>query len=322
MKYAGDSGDPYLDRDTGVLRNLLGIKDQAGLDKAESSLSFLRTNELREQAVKGKFDLAHLQEIHRRLFGDVYDWAGQIRQVEIQKGSTAFARQMAIESAARQLFGLLAKERYLQGLDAELFSQRAGHYLGEINVLHPFREGNGRTQREFIGQLAQAAGHRVDWSGISQEYMTQASIDAYNGNSSGLAGLIRAGMAAAVLLTDEDRSIPMKQRLLVMNGQRLVQSEHGGQWATDKVEKAGTIKPGIYNIHLSAQADKTKSHDGVILHADKGSVYQQVGKDFVKHDRANFDKAPEIGSNSSIKYEGDKAVVAPSSIKLGRGLSR
>jgi cell filamentation protein len=195
MKYAGDSGDPYLDKDTGVLRNLLGIKDQAGLDKAESSLSFLRANEMREQAVKGKFDLAHLQEIHRRLFGDVYDWAGQIRQVEIQKGSTAFARQMAIESAARQLFGQLAKERHLQGLDADLFSQRAGHYLGEINVLHPFREGNGRTQREFIGQLAQAAGHSIDWSGVSQEDMTQASIEAYNGDSSGLAGLIRAGMA-------------------------------------------------------------------------------------------------------------------------------
>lgn len=114
----------------------------------------------------------------------------------------------------------------------------------------------------------------------------------------------------------------MKQRLLVMNGQRLVQREQGGEWATDKVEKAGAIKPGIYNIHLSTQADKTKSHDGVILHADSQSVYQQVGKNFIKHDRESFDKVPEIGSNSSIKYEGEKATAAPSSIKLGRGLSR
>lgn len=78
MKYAGDRGDPYLDSETGVLRNLLGIKEQGGLDKAESTLSFLRASELREQPVKGKFDLAHLQRIHKRLFGDVYDWAGQI----------------------------------------------------------------------------------------------------------------------------------------------------------------------------------------------------------------------------------------------------
>lgn len=113
----------------------------------------------------------------------------------------------------------------------------------------------------------------------------------------------------------------MKQRLLVMNGQRLVQSEQGGQWNTDKVDKAGTIKPGIYNIHLSAQADKEKTLDGVIIYADRDHVYQQVAKNLVKHDRINFDKVPEIGSNSSIKYEGDKAKVSPSSIKLGRGIS-
>jgi hypothetical protein len=114
----------------------------------------------------------------------------------------------------------------------------------------------------------------------------------------------------------------IKQRLLVMNGQRLVQSEQDGQWHTDKVEKAGMIKPGIYNIHLSVQADKTKTYDGVILYVDKNNVYQQVGKSFFKHDRTAFDKAPEIGSNSCIKYDNDKAIVSPSSIKLERGLSR
>ncbi|MFN9709008.1 MAG: KfrB domain-containing protein [Burkholderiales bacterium] len=113
----------------------------------------------------------------------------------------------------------------------------------------------------------------------------------------------------------------MKQRLLVMNGQRLVQSEQGGQWNTDKVEKAGAVKPGIYNIHLSSQAEKSKTHDGVIVHADKEHVYQQVGKNFVKHDRSGFDKVPDIGSNSSIRYEGDKAVVNASAVKLGRKLS-
>lgn len=113
----------------------------------------------------------------------------------------------------------------------------------------------------------------------------------------------------------------MKQRLLVMNGQRLVQSEQGGQWNTDKVEKAGSVKPGIYNIHLSSQADKSKAHDGVIVHADKDHVYQQVGKNFVMHNRADFDKLPEIGANSSVKYDSGKAVVTASSIKLGRGIS-
>lgn len=195
MKYAGDSGDPYLNKESGVLRNLLGLKDQAGLDKAESSLSFLRTSEMRERPVKGEFDLAHLQEIHKRLFGDVYDWAGQIRQVEIRKGNTAFALQTAIEGAARQLFALLAQEQQLHGLNIDKFSARAGHYLGEINVLHPFREGNGRTQREFMGQLAEASGYKIDWSVTGQADMIRASIEAYNGDSSGLARLIRAGIS-------------------------------------------------------------------------------------------------------------------------------
>ena len=114
----------------------------------------------------------------------------------------------------------------------------------------------------------------------------------------------------------------MKQRVLVMNGQKLIQSENSGQWATDKVEKAGTIKPGIYNIHLSTDADKTKNYEGIVLHADKANVYQQVGKNFIKHDRELFDKVPVIGSASSIKYDGNKAVVTSSSIKQGRGLSR
>lgn len=194
MKYAGERGDPYLDKETGVLRNLLGIKDQAELDSAESSLSFLRASQLRELPIQGGFDLAHLQAIHKRLFGDVYDWAGQVRQVEIQRGDTVFARQLAIEGAARQLFGQLALEQRLSGLDADRFGERAGYFLGEINVLHPFREGNGRTQREFISQLARSTGRRIDWTGVSQAEMTSASIAAYRGDPSALAGIVRAGL--------------------------------------------------------------------------------------------------------------------------------
>lgn len=194
MRYSGQDGDPYLDPRTGILRNLLGIEDQATLDRAESSLSFLQAAKLLEQPVSGNFDLAHLQLIHRRLFGDVYDWAGEIRQGEIQKGDTIFARYLMIDSAARRLFGQLADEDHLRGLDQNEFSQRSAFYLGEINVLHPFREGNGRTQREFIGQLAREAGHNIEWTGIQQTEMIQASIDAYNGNSEGLARIIRRGL--------------------------------------------------------------------------------------------------------------------------------
>jgi hypothetical protein len=114
----------------------------------------------------------------------------------------------------------------------------------------------------------------------------------------------------------------MKQRLLVMNGQKILQHEQEGRWLNDKVEKAGLLKPGIYNLYLASQADKTRIHDGVILHADKDNVFQQVGKSVVKHDPADFGTTPAVGSNCSITYDQDKAIVLAASHSLSRGVSR
>lgn len=114
----------------------------------------------------------------------------------------------------------------------------------------------------------------------------------------------------------------MKQRLLVMNGQKLLQSEHAGQWQVDKVERAGTLKPGIYNIYLAAPADKASAHVGVVLHADAEFVYQHVGKTFVRHERSSFDQVPAFGNHVSIRYEHSQAVVTAAGLKLGRKLSR
>ena len=114
----------------------------------------------------------------------------------------------------------------------------------------------------------------------------------------------------------------MKYRLLVMNGQRIVQTEQGGQWQNDKVDKAGLVKPGIYNIHLADQADKSQTYQGTIIHADRESVYQQVGKQFVRHDRKDFGKVPELGSSSNVHYEQGKAVAEAASQRLARSLAR
>lgn len=108
-----------------------------------------------------------------------------------------------------------------------------------------------------------------------------------------------------------------------MNGQRIVQSEQGGAWTNQKVDKAGELKPGIYNLYMAQQADKTQRHEGVIVHADNNSVYQQVGKQFVMHSRSDFDKVPEIGSAKSISYDAQgKANVSAEAVKLSRGRSR
>jgi hypothetical protein len=113
-----------------------------------------------------------------------------------------------------------------------------------------------------------------------------------------------------------------KQRLLIMNGQRLVQTEQGGNWATQKVDKAGALKPGIYDLYLANGADKSKSHDGPVLYSDKDSVYQKVGKSYVRHERQDFTTVPESGVDMKISYEDGLAIVVASSAKLGRGFSR
>ncbi|MFL6631640.1 MAG: KfrB domain-containing protein [Massilia sp.] len=115
----------------------------------------------------------------------------------------------------------------------------------------------------------------------------------------------------------------MKQRLLVMNGQRLVQIEREGQWSTEKVEKAAGVKPGIYNIYLAVAADKAKAHEGIVVHVDQDYLYQQVGKGFVSHLLADFKNVPNIGINASVKYATGVAETAHLmwSRKLKHGIS-
>jgi cell filamentation protein len=174
VKYS--SHDDYLDAATGVLKNRLNMKTAAALETAEATFVGIRLYELARRPLRGRFDLAHLKAIHRYLFQDVYDWAGQCRTIDISRGDTRFAHHRYIEAAARPVFEQLAKEKYLAGLGVDDFSERAAHYLGEINALHPFREGNGRAQREFISHLAYKCGHFIDWK-KSQPAADGASVD-------------------------------------------------------------------------------------------------------------------------------------------------
>jgi KfrB protein len=103
---------------------------------------------------------------------------------------------------------------------------------------------------------------------------------------------------------------PMKIRLLVMNGQRIIQREEDGKWQNHKVEKAGALKPGIYNVYLATPAEKRKTYEGVIVHAEDGAVYQQVSRGFVMHARDDLDTAPVIGGAYRIEHGANKATVA------------
>lgn len=181
--------DPYCYSNSRVLKNKLNIHNPDKLQEAERRLSKYREIELLNDGIKGRFDFEHLKAIHRYLFQDVYDWAGEVRTVDIAKGNL-FCRCFAIESEAERIFTELKQEKYLKNLKAGGIAKRLAYYLAEINALHPFREGNGRTQREFIRQLAYQNGYFLSYAGITPEEMTKASKASFSLNYSLLEEII------------------------------------------------------------------------------------------------------------------------------------
>ena len=168
------SDTKYCYPDSDVLVNKLDIRDPNKLQIFERKLTMLRLLELIDKPIEGKFDLKHLQAIHAYIFQDVYDWAGKIRTVDIAKGNT-FCNVRFISSQADAIFSKLKEEYYLAGLEEHMFTKRLAYYFSEINALHPFREGNGRSQREFIRSLALKNGYLIYFEKASKEEMLIAS---------------------------------------------------------------------------------------------------------------------------------------------------
>jgi len=167
--------DPYADPVTGVLRNKLELSTIGELETAEREITHAALIFLKESPVVPSYDLRHLCAIHRRIFGDIYDWAGQLlRTVAIAKGSW-FCLPQYIESSAAEIVRALHGERLLRGLPRDVFTERLTYYLGEVNAIHPFREGNGRAQRAFFKQLAGDAGFILDWQHLDADRNIAAS---------------------------------------------------------------------------------------------------------------------------------------------------
>ncbi|WP_407270357.1 Fic/DOC family protein [Radiobacillus sp. PE A8.2] len=183
--------DPYCYQGTNILINKKNIREQSMLDKLERIYSAKRLLQLSNKPIVGLFDLAHLQKIHHFIFQDIYNFAGEIRTVNIGKGLQFCEASNIIPYFYDEISIKLKDGNYLSDLNREQFSKRAGHFLGEINAVHPFREGNGRSQREFIRTLAYKNGFMLDWSRVSAEAMIHASIESLVRSSDLLIPLIQ-----------------------------------------------------------------------------------------------------------------------------------
>lgn len=175
--------DPYVYPGSSCLRNRLAIRDPDALTRLEADQTAIILAQLGRERLVGRYDLVHLRAFHRRIFGDIYAWAGELRTVSIAKERSLFALPEHIESYLRRVLSELAGEQFLRGLSREEFVDRVTHYHAELNAVHPFREGNGRTQRAFLGQLALDAGYHIAWARLDAERNLEASRASLQGDN-------------------------------------------------------------------------------------------------------------------------------------------
>lgn len=180
-KYTYERTADYCYKGTDVLINKLNITNDEDLFNAERELVSLRVSAFNDNPLKGNFDFKYLKDIHKYLFQDVYRWAGDIRNCNIAK-QDLFCLTEHIESFGADVFNKLKKEKYFVDYDNETTLEKLVELFADINALHPFREGNGRSQRVFIESLAKINGINLDLTNVSKMDMIVASHESINGD--------------------------------------------------------------------------------------------------------------------------------------------
>ena len=181
MSYSLDSITDNCYKGTNCLVNKLNIQDEKQLSSVEAHISLAKILILQKNPLQGNFDFEHYKAIHKFIFEDLYDWAGIVRTVNISKKGTSFANADKIYSLADACFMRLKNQNYFKNLNKEAFVQKMSDFYCVTNYLHPFREGNGRTQRVFLSQLSQNAGYEMNFAAVDTDELMIATIQASNG---------------------------------------------------------------------------------------------------------------------------------------------
>ena len=176
--------------------NIVGAKSLHALAEKEQKITNLRSLQLKTDPIQGNFDYDHFKKIHHHLFKDLFVWAGMDRyeigiRGDFRKGDTCFTSGAKLPQVAKALFDALREENYFRGLEQESFIQSMASFMNGLNILHPFREGNGRTQRIFLELLAQNAGYALNLSTLNKSTLIQACIQGSKGNLKGFEILLQ-----------------------------------------------------------------------------------------------------------------------------------
>ena len=177
----------YCYPDTGILKNRMNIHDAGRFSEAEIRFVSIRLYQLYANPISGSFDFAHLCRIHHHIFQDLYGWAGKTRTVNIAKGNSLFCPAWNISGYAGDVFRCYYKDCMRANESRSEFIHIIAAHCEELNALHPFREGYGRSQREFCRELCLQCGYLFDITHTCRDEMLQASIDSLEkGENAGL----------------------------------------------------------------------------------------------------------------------------------------
>lgn len=177
MDKYGVGNDHYCYPDSAVLKNRLNIREMSLLESAERDITSFTIQQIDFEPPP--YNIDYLQKLHYQLFSELYEWAGEIRDIDISKGRTRFCTYSRIEVEAQKLFLTLEGEDWLQGLDKAHFCIKLAEYYIEFNMIHPFREGNGRVQRLFFEHLVLANGFILDWGKVGRDEWLNANIHGF-----------------------------------------------------------------------------------------------------------------------------------------------
>ncbi len=187
--------DPYVYPRTNVLRNKENIRDARELEAFERTATANRIETLPDDT---PITAEGYREIHRYIFQDIYDWAGKARTVDIAKNDELFCLAPYIDRELAKRFEAIRAENWLRGFSTEEFAARAADHISELNAIHPFREGNGRTLRAFLFVLGRQAGHEVDMTRIDPQAWNDASRESFRtGDSRSLRDIIAAAVESS-----------------------------------------------------------------------------------------------------------------------------
>lgn len=204
--------DPSLDncyKGTTCLINKLNIRDEKKLAELEAQITFAKTVMLDTQPIEGDFDFEHFKKIHKFLFCDLYDWAGQIRKVDISKKRTRFLDAASIESIAEKCFSKI-KNGYLDDLAFDDFAARMAEFYSDVNYIHAFREGNGRAQRIYFAQLLRYYGYDINFSDVDADELMIATIQA----SQGVLDLLVDFFRRSIIVPEQSKKNIIKNELV------------------------------------------------------------------------------------------------------------